>query len=191
MDDQAWPTSETTGDELALARRAARLDHTLKTMEALEAFRGEAAALRAELRELRESQATRPAARRGISPAELPEGLARLLVEAGFLIAVAVIVSLAELGRPEILAVMVGAWLLTALFEALATRGVDAPWARPAYVLPPRPRPVQPLEHTIVDLGAPAGSPALPPPPEPRHERTLTPRLPRLLRRGKRTEVPA
>jgi len=159
--DNSWPTSETSNDAdlAALARRAARLDHTLKTMEALEAFRTEAAALRAELRAVRDA-AARPAPAQPApqwTPRELPEGLLRLVGEAGFLVAIAATVSSLDLGRPAIVTVMGSAWLLTALFEAFATRGFGSAWAGPAYwPLPANPAPAPangaqpPFEHTLV-----------------------------------------
>lgn len=159
VDDRSWPTSETTTDDelAALARRAARLDHTLKTMEALEAFRTEAAALRAELRAIRETTQPVSPPRPQWTPGGLPDGLLRLFVEATFLVAVAVTVSALDLGRAAIVTVMGSAWLLTALFEAFATRGFGAGWSGPAYwPLPanPAPRPASgpqaPIEHTLV-----------------------------------------
>src|SRR5918992_3996640 len=51
----------------------------------------------------------------------MPGGLGpRFALEAGFLIALAAVAAYARLGAVEIIAVMAGGWLLTALFEAIA-----------------------------------------------------------------------
>ena len=189
MEDSAWPTSETADDELAaVARRAARLDHTLRTMEALDAFRTEAAALRAELHELREARAAPTQPKPPVAIAiGLPDGVARLLVEAGFLVAVAVVVWLAELSKPAILAVMGSAWLATAAAEALWTRRIEASWShQAAWPLPPtQTNGSATLGHTLIETGP---RPELPPATEPEAEK-LTRATPR--RRGGRSRAPA
>jgi hypothetical protein len=171
--DDPWPTSERLQeDEGTLTRRAARLEHTLVTLEALEAFRVEAVALRAEIQQLLAAQQPlpQPKPRRAWRRPALPDGLARILAEIVVLVTVAVVLGLLEVDRLGIVLAMGATWLVLALFETIASGAlVRAPVS---YAPPPVPRASAPTpapaeepaaeELTIV---APAPAPASDPAP--------------------------
>jgi hypothetical protein len=132
----------------------------------LRALRDEVGALREELRRREAAEADwqessspsftwlsslQPATRRALA-------VPRLLLEAAFLVAVAVAAALAELDALVIIAVMAGAWLLVALAEWVGSRAdrrrEELLYAPP----PPAPEPVAdpawfapPVEQTMLD----------------------------------------
>src|SRR5438067_1540656 len=129
----------------AFYRHLARLDATLRTIEAVEVFRDQADELRKELRALRTagwtqqpwlpSYATRESARPGV-----PEAVFRWALEACFVIAVPVAASVADLRSLWIVVATAGAFAIVAITEWAASRERDvlpAPVARPA--APPAP----------------------------------------------------
>src|SRR6266576_3921357 len=81
-------------------RHIAQLDATLRTLEAVEVFRGQAGELRAELRSMRGS---------------VPDAVPRIALEVIFLVVVAAVVAVADFSPLEIVAVMAGAALLVLL----------------------------------------------------------------------------
>jgi hypothetical protein len=134
----------------AFYRHLARLDATLRTIEAVEVFRGQADELRKELRALRTagwtqqpwlpSYATREAARPGV-----PEAVFRWALEACFVIAVPVAASVADLRSLWIVVAAAGAFALVAITEWAASHERDllpAPVAPPA--APPAPAAEEP-----------------------------------------------
>jgi hypothetical protein len=167
--DDSWPASP-RAEELSdsISSHAVEVERTLRALEAVEAFRAEAAALRAELHAAR-APAARPPARRAVVAPGLSASTWRLIIEAGFLVAVAVVTWALELSRLEIILVMAGAWLLVAVIEAIAwrrTEGAYAPAALPPespVEIPAAPEPVP--SHTLVDPAWP-GSASEPEPAE-------------------------
>ena len=134
-------------------RHAAKLDTTLSALDSVEAFRKEAADLRADIRALRAAAwgplpgretwaagyAVRAATeRRGGFLDVAP----RIAVEAAFIILVAVGAAIADLGTTTVVLLVVAAWLVVGLAEVLASlaRPAYAPALRPA----PEPAAVQP-----------------------------------------------
>jgi hypothetical protein len=129
----------------AFYRHLARLDATLRTIEAVEVFRDQADELRKELRALRTagwtqqpwlpSYATREAARPGV-----PEAVFRWALEACFVIAVPVAASIADLRSLWIVVAAAGAFAIVAITEWAASRERDVlPAPAPAPVAPPAP----------------------------------------------------
>jgi hypothetical protein len=139
-------------------------------------------ALREEVASLREQLAQRDEeGRNGSAPAPAPPSftwlssleprarrrptIPRLLVEAAFLVAVAVAAALAELEPLEIVGVMAAAWLLVAVGEWAASRA-DRRHEELLYATPPpAPEPVAdpawfspPVEQTMLDDGGGADS---------------------------------
>jgi hypothetical protein len=101
----------------------------------------------------------------------MPGGLGpRFLIEAGFLIAVAVVAGLARLGAVTIILVMAGAWLLVAAVEwgISYARGRAAPGAMVAPAEPLEQRREPPAVRTV-----PAAAVAVPAAPGPGAERTV------------------
>jgi hypothetical protein len=138
----------------AFYRHLARLDATLRTIEAVEVFRGQADELRKELRALRTSgwtqqpwlpsYATRESARPGV-----PEAVFRWALEAAFVIAVPVAASVADLRSLWIVVAAAGAFAIVAITEWAASHERDvltlpAPVAPPAPVEEPEPAAVLP-----------------------------------------------
>jgi hypothetical protein len=71
----------------------------------------------------------------------------RFVLEAGFLIAVAIAAGVAELSATAIVAVMAGAWLLVCLFElAVWAEGPRFPSATPERAVAEEPVPVEQAE---------------------------------------------
>jgi len=108
-------------------RHIARLDATLRTLEAVEVFRGEASDLRAELRSLRAAGWSPYPRGYALTPersmlGSVPEAVPRIALEVVFLVVVAAVVAVAELSALEIIAVMAGAVLITFLVELIAAR---------------------------------------------------------------------
>src|SRR5437868_5183362 len=129
----------------AFYRHLARLDATLRTIEAVDVFRGQADELRKELRALRTagwtqqpwlpSYATRESARPGV-----PEAVFRWALEACFVIAVPVAASVADLRSLWIVVVAAGAFAIVAITEWAASRERDVlPAPVPAPAAPPAP----------------------------------------------------
>lgn len=115
-------------------RHAAQLDASLRALEAVEAFRRDADALRNDLRALRAlglggGSAEPPWATRTYErPApEIPGVVLRLAAESALIIAVAVIAGVAHLQGWLIVALMTGAFLIVALSEWLAGRARFVP----------------------------------------------------------------
>jgi len=142
----------------AFYRHIARLDATLRSIEAVEVFRDQAGELRKELRALRTagwtqqpwlpSYSTREHSRPGV-----PEAVFRWALEACFVIAVPVAASIADLRSLWIIAAAAGAFLIVAVIEWAATRERDllpAPVPAPAAPAPaaeePEPVPLPPAE---------------------------------------------
>jgi hypothetical protein len=131
----------------AFYRHIAKLDATLQTLEAVEAFSRQAADLRNELRSFRRarwedgwSQAYGRTAVTASSQRLLPRALPRLVAEVAFLIAVAVILGIRDFSTRTIIATMAVSWLIVGLTEWFVSRerGVTfAAPAEPARQLPP------------------------------------------------------
>jgi hypothetical protein len=93
-----------------------------------------------------------------------PGALPRIVLEASFLVAAAVLAALAELEPRVIAAVMAGAWLLVALAEWAATRADRREWelmlAPPPAARVPAPADAAwfspPVEQTLLERAAPA-----------------------------------
>jgi hypothetical protein len=115
MREDAWP-----------AARVDRVDASLRELEAIEAFRREAEALRWELSALRYE-----VPRRGV-----PGVVIRLAAEAALIVTVAVIAGVSQLRPLVIVALMAGAFALTALSEWLASRSTFVP---PSFAFLPAP----------------------------------------------------
>jgi hypothetical protein len=173
--DDSWPASP-RAEELSdsISSHAVEVERTLRALEAVEAFRAEAAALRAELHAAR-APAARPPARRGAVTPGLSAATWRLIIEAGFLVAVAVATWALELSRLWIVVVMAGAWLLVAVIEAIAwrrTEGAYAPGVLPIEHPVEIPAALEPLpSHTLVDPAWPGSAPE----PEPAELTTVLP----------------
>ena len=155
----------------AFYRHLARLDATLRTIEAVEVFRDQADELRKELRALRTagwtqqpwlpSYSTREHARPGV-----PEAVFRWAVEACFVIAVPVAASIADLRSLWIVAAAAGAFAIVAITEWAASRErAVLPAAAPAPPAPPAPAAEEP----------PVALPPAEPPPGEATEWTLPP----------------
>ena len=156
--DDSWPASPRADDlSDSISSHAAEVERTLHALEAVEAFRAEAAALRAELQAARAPAARRPAP---IPAPVLSAGTWRLIVEAAFLVAVAVVAWTIDLHRLEIVIVMAGAWLLVAVFEAFAWRRSEGVYPLGA-IAPPSSAHVAPPSsaHVAPPLSAPASAP--------------------------------
>jgi hypothetical protein len=93
----------------------------------------------------------------------------RFLIEAGFIIAVAVVAGIERLGTWAIIGVVAAAWIVVALVEM-------ALWLRHAAVRSPAPEPEPPAPQPVVVRPEPVPTPqppliaAPPPPPEPERE---------------------
>jgi hypothetical protein len=157
----------------AFYRHLARLDATLRTIEAVEVFRDQADELRKELRALRTagwtqqpwlpSYATRESARPGV-----PEAVFRWALEACFVIAVPVAASVADLRSLWIVVATAGAFAIVAITEWAASRERDVlPAPVPAPAAPPAPAAAEP-EPVVLPPAEPAPGEAtewnLPPP---------------------------
>jgi hypothetical protein len=111
----------------AFYRHIAQLDATLRTLESVEVFRDEAGSLRADLRAIRAAGWSPYPRGYTLAPersllGDVPEALPRLLLEVVFLVAVAAVAAAAKLSGKEIVIVMAGAVVLTALVELVAAR---------------------------------------------------------------------
>jgi hypothetical protein len=167
----------------AFYRHLARLDSTLRTIEAVDVFRGQADELRKELRALRTagwtqqpwhpSYSTREPARPGV-----PEAVFRWALEACFVIAVPVAASVADLRSLWIVVAAAGAFAIVAITEWAASHErhvfpapVPAPAAPPAPAEEPEPvavlPPVEPAPGEATEW-------TLPPPVEEPEQEELT-----------------
>src|SRR2546423_4877981 len=139
----------------AFYRHLARLDATLRTIEAVEVFRDQAGELRKELRALRTagwtqqpwapSYSSREPARPG-----LPDAVLRWALEACFVIAVPVVASVANLSSLWIFLTAAGAFAIVAVAEWAASRERDfvpARTAAPEAPEPPAAEPPSEAEH--------------------------------------------
>jgi hypothetical protein len=139
----------------AFYRHIAQLDSTLRTLEAVEVFRGQAADLRAELRSMRSAGWAPYPRGYTLTPersmlGSVPDAVPRIALEVIFLIVVAAIVAVAEFSPLEIVAVMAGAALLVLLVELIAGRERRASTPIPAEAplavsAPPPPEPARPI----------------------------------------------
>ena len=156
--DDSWPASP-RAEELSdsISSHAAEVERTLRALEAVEAFRAEAAALRAELHATRGPQYQRPAFRRVPAP-ELPASTWRLILEAGFLVGIALVCWAVHLRRIEIVLVMAAAWAVVAVLEAIAWRRAEG-----VYRVGPPPA----ISHPVLE---PVAAPLPVPEPEPAGE---------------------
>ena len=115
-------------------RHAARLDASLRALEAVEVFRRDADALRNDLRALRslglgggQSEPAWTARSYERRRTEVPGVLVRLVAESALIIAVAVVAGVANLKSSLIIALMAGAFVIVALSEWLAARARFVP----------------------------------------------------------------
>jgi hypothetical protein len=108
-------------------RHIAQLDSTLRTLEAVEAFREEATDLRADLRSIRAAGWSPYPRGYALAPerslfGSLPPAVPRIALEVVFLVAVAAVVAVADFSNREIVGVMAGAVIITFLVELVASR---------------------------------------------------------------------
>ena len=159
----------------AFYRHIAQLDATLRTLESVEVFRGEAGDLRAELRSLRAAGWSPYPRGYTLTPersmlGSVPEAVPRIALEVVFLVIVAAVVAVAKLSAPEIVAIMAGAVLITFLVELIAARDRRAatpiPAAAPVAQAPPPPKPVEVVrrERAAVEQESTAADEAVPEP---------------------------
>src|SRR5580765_1617544 len=146
----------------AFYRHIAQLDSTLRTLEAVEVFRGQAGELRAELRAMRSAGWAPYPRGYTLTPersmlGSVPDAVPRIALEVIFLVVVAAVVAAAKFSPLEIVAVMAGAALIVLLVELLAGRdrrtSTPIPAEAPARVVA---APVAP----VVARPAPAAPPA-------------------------------
>jgi hypothetical protein len=158
----------------AFYRHIAQLDSTLRTLEAVEVFRGQAGELRAELRSMRSAGWAPYPRGYTLTPersmlGSVPDAVPRIALEVIFLIVAAAVVAVAEFSPLEIVAVMAGAALLVLLVELVAGRerraSTPIPAEAPMAVSAPPPEPVRPIPapappQAAVPAPAPAPAPA-------------------------------
>jgi len=98
----------------------------------------------------------------------------RFLIEAGFIVAVAVVAGIADLSTWSIIGVVAGAWILVALVElAVWARGAPRRRGAPAPAVPAQstsPPPVDVTPEPVRTAEPPKLTAAPPPPPEPESE---------------------
>lgn len=151
----------------AFYRHLARLDTTLKAIEAVDVFRDQAAELRKEIRALRTAGWTQQqpwtrtyAGREPLRPG-IPPALTRLVLELALIVAVAVVVAVADFSALVIGASIGGAFLIVALVEIVAGRERPLPTAPVRPVVPaPAEAPPPPAPAPAVDEAAWAALPA-------------------------------
>ena len=138
----------------AFYRHIAQLDSTLRTLEAVEVFRGQAVELRAELRSMRSAGWAPYPRGYTLTPersmlGSVPDAVPRIALEVIFLIVVAAVVAVAEFSPLEIVAVMAGAALLVLLVELVAGRerraSTPIPTEAPMAASAPPPEPARPI----------------------------------------------
>jgi hypothetical protein len=114
-------------------RHAAQLDASLRALEAVEAFRQDAGALRNDLRALRSlglggvEAAAWMTARSEPQRLGIPAAVLRLAAEAALIVSVAVIAGVAHVRPAAIVALMAAAFLIVAVSEWLAARARFVP----------------------------------------------------------------
>jgi hypothetical protein len=135
----------------AFYRHIAQLDSTLRTLEAVEVFRGQAGELRAELRAMRSAGWAPYPRGYTLTPersmlGSVPDAVPRIALEVIFLVVVAAVVAVAEFSPLEIVAVMGGAALLVLLVELIAgrERRASTPLPAGAAMVAPEPPPLEP-----------------------------------------------
>lgn len=135
----------------AFYRHIAQLDSTLRTLEAVEVFRGQAGELRAELRAMRSAGWAPYPRGYTLTPersmlGSVPDAVPRIALEVIFLVVVAAVVAVAEFSPLEIVAVMGGAALLVLLVELIAgrERRASTPVPAEAAKVAPEPPPLEP-----------------------------------------------
>jgi hypothetical protein len=135
----------------AFYRHIAQLDSTLRTLEAVEVFRGQAGELRAELRAMRSAGWAPYPRGYTLTPersmlGSVPDAVPRIALEVIFLVVVAAVVAVAEFSPLEIVAVMGGAALLVVLVELIAgrERRASTPLPAGAAMVAPEPPPLEP-----------------------------------------------
>jgi hypothetical protein len=138
----------------AFYEHVAQLDSTLRTLEAVETFRHQAAELRADLRSIRVAGWSPyprgyPVAPTPAVGAGLPEAVPRIALEVAFLIVVAVVVAVASFSTWEIVAVMGLAFVIAAVAEFVAGRE-RAPLTRPVAAPEPPPALDEPVVEPVV-----------------------------------------
>jgi hypothetical protein len=159
----------------AFYRHIAQLDATLRTLESVEVFRGEAGDLRAELRSLRAAGWSPYPRGYTLTPersmlGSVPDAVPRIGLEVVFLVIVAAVVAVAKLSAPQIVAIMAGAVLITFLVELIAARdrraATQIPAAAPVAQAPPPPKPVEVVrrERAAVEQESTAADEAVPEP---------------------------
>jgi len=148
----------------AFYRHIAQLDSTLRTLEAVEAFREEASDLRADLRSIRAAGWSPYPRGYALAPerslfGSLPPAVPRIALEVVFLVAVAAVVAVADFSNREIVGVMAGAVLITFLVELVASRERRAAAPIPASLSP------EELGPELVVRGTPSTASTAPPAP--------------------------
>jgi hypothetical protein len=129
----------------AFYRHIARLDATLQTLEAVDAFSRQAAELRDELRAVRRArweESWNVAYGRATSPSGVPRpasALPRIAAEVAFLIAVAVFLGVGSFRSQTIVVVMAASWLLVGLVEFVVSRSSGPSFAPPPELSPALP----------------------------------------------------
>lgn len=180
MSPEAWPSPDAPGplprlEDLPLAeggyeqeavrrafddfyRHAAQLDASLRALEAVEAFRRDADALRNDLRALRSLGAGAYAPEPSWTPARyehprtsVPAVVVRLAAETALIVAVAVVAGVAHLRPSAIVALMAAAFVVVAVSEWLAARGRFVPPA--VAFLPPAGEPAPYVEAPAPEWG--------------------------------------
>ncbi len=127
----------------AFYRHIAKLDATLQTLEAVEAFSRQASELRNELRAARRARWEEGWATAYARPA-LPasalrraSALPRIAAEVAFLIAVAVFLGVGDFRARTIVVVMAASWLIVGLVEFVVSRSPAPSFAQPPEIAPP------------------------------------------------------
>ena len=121
----------------AFYRHIARLDATLQTLEAVDAFSRQAAELRDELRAVRRArwdESWSVAYGRAAAPVAAPRlssALPRIAAEVAFLIAVAVFLGVGSFRAQTIVVVMAASWLVVGLVEFAVSRSPGPSFAPP------------------------------------------------------------
>ena len=135
----------------AFYRHIARLDATLRTLEAVDAFSRQATELRDELRAVRRArweESWNLAYGRATAPAGAPRpasALPRIAAEVAFLIAVAVFLGVGSFHTQTIVVVMAASWLIVGLVEFASSR-----FSGPSFSPPPELAPALPSSADAV-----------------------------------------
>jgi hypothetical protein len=146
-------------------RHIAQLDSTLRTLEAVEVFRGQAGELRAELRSMRSAGWAPYPRGYTLTPersmlGSVPDAVPRIALEVIFLVVVAAVLAVAEFSPLEIVAVMAGAALLVLLVELVAGRerraSTPIPAEAPLTASAPAPPPARPIPAPAPPQAVPA-----------------------------------